>query len=187
MPTRRCAPGCADLLDPKIFRQKLDLAREKNALSGQGLQPPADVGRRHLRALPRARALARADDRRHRVHRARGARDRSARAVREQATFLDLDHGTYPYVTSSNPVAGEVRRRGRGPARCRPGARHREGVHHGRCGAVPERARRRRSPARPHRGAQASTDEHQAPPAGRLARRGDDATRCGSTAAASWP
>ena len=23
-----------------------------------------------------------------------------------QATFLDLDHGTYPYVTSSNPVAG---------------------------------------------------------------------------------
>jgi adenylosuccinate synthase len=25
-----------------------------------------------------------------------------------QATFLDLDHGTYPYVTSSNPVAGEV-------------------------------------------------------------------------------
>jgi adenylosuccinate synthase len=25
-----------------------------------------------------------------------------------QATFLDLDHGTYPYVTSSNPVAGGV-------------------------------------------------------------------------------
>src|SRR5919108_1207003 len=23
-----------------------------------------------------------------------------------QATYLDLDHGTYPYVTSSNPVAG---------------------------------------------------------------------------------
>jgi len=23
-----------------------------------------------------------------------------------QATFLDLDHGTYPFVTSSNPVAG---------------------------------------------------------------------------------
>lgn len=23
-----------------------------------------------------------------------------------QATFLDLDHGTYPYVTSSNPIAG---------------------------------------------------------------------------------
>jgi adenylosuccinate synthase len=25
-----------------------------------------------------------------------------------QATYLDLDHGTYPYVTSSNPVAGGV-------------------------------------------------------------------------------
>src|SRR5436853_2045174 len=23
-----------------------------------------------------------------------------------QATFLDLDHGTYPFVTSSNPTAG---------------------------------------------------------------------------------
>ena len=23
-----------------------------------------------------------------------------------QATFLDWDHGTYPFVTSSNPVAG---------------------------------------------------------------------------------
>jgi adenylosuccinate synthase len=25
-----------------------------------------------------------------------------------QGTLLDLDHGTYPYVTSSNPVAGEL-------------------------------------------------------------------------------
>ena len=25
-----------------------------------------------------------------------------------QATYLDLDHGTYPFVTSSNPVAGGV-------------------------------------------------------------------------------
>ena len=23
-----------------------------------------------------------------------------------QATFLDIDHGTYPFVTSSNPIAG---------------------------------------------------------------------------------
>ena len=26
-----------------------------------------------------------------------------------KATFLDLDHGTYPYVTSSNPTAAEPR------------------------------------------------------------------------------
>ncbi|WP_040494987.1 adenylosuccinate synthase [Ilumatobacter nonamiensis] len=34
--------------------------------------------------------------------------DRGAHVLLEgaQATFLDLDHGTYPYVTSSNPTAG---------------------------------------------------------------------------------
>ena len=26
--------------------------------------------------------------------------------MRSQATLLDVDHGTYPYVTSSNPTAG---------------------------------------------------------------------------------
>ncbi len=36
------------------------------------------------------------------------ALDRGERILLEgaQATFLDLDHGTYPFVTSSNPVAG---------------------------------------------------------------------------------
>jgi len=37
-----------------------------------------------------------------------GALGRGAHVLLEgaQATFLDLDHGTYPYVTSSNPTAG---------------------------------------------------------------------------------
>ena len=34
-----------------------------------------------------------------------------------QATFLDLDHGTYPYVTSSNPTGGAVRAQAPGSAR----------------------------------------------------------------------
>src|SRR6201999_1937326 len=36
------------------------------------------------------------------------ALERGANVLLEgaQATFLDLDHGTYPFVTSSNPVAG---------------------------------------------------------------------------------
>jgi adenylosuccinate synthase len=36
------------------------------------------------------------------------ALERGAHVLLEgaQATFLDLDHGTYPYVTSSNPTAG---------------------------------------------------------------------------------
>ena len=43
-----------------------------------------------------------------------------------QATYLDLDHGTYPFVTSSNPIAGGVcTGAGVGPARDR--ARHRRG------------------------------------------------------------
>ena len=36
-----------------------------------------------------------------------------------QATYLDLDHGTYPFVTSSNPVAGGVVHRRRRRARSR--------------------------------------------------------------------
>jgi len=34
------------------------------------------------------------------------ARDERVLFEGAQATFLDVDHGTYPYVTSSNPVAG---------------------------------------------------------------------------------
>jgi adenylosuccinate synthase len=34
------------------------------------------------------------------------ARDEHLLLEGAQATFLDLDHGTYPYVTSSNPTAG---------------------------------------------------------------------------------
>ncbi|MEI8398193.1 MAG: adenylosuccinate synthase [Actinomycetes bacterium] len=36
------------------------------------------------------------------------ARERGENILLEgaQATFLDIDHGTYPYVTSSNPIAG---------------------------------------------------------------------------------
>ena len=48
-----------------------------------------------------------------------------------QATFLDLDHGTYPFVTSSNPVAGGAcTGAGIGPLAHRPGGRHRQGLRH---------------------------------------------------------
>ena len=44
------------------------------------------------------------------MHLIHGALDRGEQVLFEgaQATFLDLDQGTYPYVTSSNPVAGGV-------------------------------------------------------------------------------
>jgi adenylosuccinate synthase len=45
------------------------------------------------------------DDTVHLIHEAL-AEGRQVLFEGAQATFLDLDHGTYPYVTSSNPVAG---------------------------------------------------------------------------------
>jgi adenylosuccinate synthase len=98
-----------DLLDPKIFRQKLDVVlKEKNAilakvynrlpLSAEGI---AD---RYL-DLYAPRLAPMIADTVALVHEALAA---SQHVLLEgaQATFLDLDHGTYPFVTSSNPTAG---------------------------------------------------------------------------------
>ena len=66
-----------------------------------------------------------------------------------QGTLLDVDHGTYPFVTSSNTVAGAGGERERaGPGRDRLCARHLQGLHDARRrGAVPDRAAERRSAA----------------------------------------
>ena len=99
-----------DLLDPKIFREKLDLAlREKNGVLAKvynRLPVDADaLARDYLGLAPRLEPLI--DDTVHVVH---DALDAGQWVLFEaaQATFLDLDHGTYPFVTSSNPVAGSV-------------------------------------------------------------------------------
>ena len=99
-----------DLLDPKIFRQKLDLAiRDKNLMltkgyNRPGLDPDA-IAADYLAMVPRLEPLI--DDSVHLIHE---ALDRGENVLFEgaQATYLDLDHGTYPFVTSSNPVAGGV-------------------------------------------------------------------------------
>ncbi len=59
-----------------------------------------------------------------------------------QATLLDVDHGTYPFVTSSSATAGRRVHGLRHPADpAGPRDRHREGLHHPRRrGAVPDRA-----------------------------------------------
>jgi adenylosuccinate synthase len=97
-----------DLTDPRIFREKLELAlKEKNqVLTKVYNRLPMDgeeVAREYLAYGQRL---------------APHIEDTSAllyRALREgkrvllegaQGTLLDLDHGTYPFVTSSNPVAG---------------------------------------------------------------------------------
>jgi adenylosuccinate synthase len=99
-----------DLFDPKIFREKLDLVlREKNGLLTKvynRLPVDADaLAADYLALTPRLEPLI--DDTVHLVHQALDAQQ-VVLFEAAQATFLDLDHGTYPFVTSSNPVAGSV-------------------------------------------------------------------------------
>ncbi len=98
-----------DLLDPKIFREKLDVVlKEKNAVLAKVYnQLPLsadDIAAQYLGDIA-PRLQHRIADSVHLVHQALEA-DKDVMFEGAQATFLDLDHGTYPFVTSSNPVAG---------------------------------------------------------------------------------
>ncbi|HVC72112.1 MAG TPA: adenylosuccinate synthase [Acidimicrobiales bacterium] len=98
-----------DLLDEKIFRQKLDVAlKEKNAVLAKVYNrlpiTAASICERYLdEYAPRIGPMV-ADT----VALVHDALDAGRNVLLEgaQATFLDLDHGTYPFVTSSNPSAG---------------------------------------------------------------------------------
>ena len=98
-----------DLLDPKIFRQKLDVVlHEKNLILSKvynRLPMKADeIAEKYLDVYAGRLAPMIADT----VTFVHDALADGKRILLEgaQATFLDLDHGTYPFVTSSNPVAG---------------------------------------------------------------------------------
>ena len=100
-----------DLLDPKIFREKLEvLAKEKNAILAKVFNQlpldPEEIADEYLDVC-RPRVEPHIADTVSLVHE---ALERNEHVLFEgaQATFLDLDHGTYPFVTSSNPVAGGV-------------------------------------------------------------------------------
>jgi adenylosuccinate synthase len=99
-----------DLLDPKIFREKLDLAlREKNGVLAKvynRLPLDADeIAAQYLAMVPRLEPMI--SDTVHLVHEALEA-GQHVLFEGAQATYLDLDHGTYPFVTSSNPISGGV-------------------------------------------------------------------------------
>ncbi len=98
-----------DLLDEKIFRQKLSVAlREKNAVLAKVYNRLAldegEIAERYLGELAPLVAPRIADT----VGLLHDALDAGRNVMLEgaQATYLDLDHGTYPFVTSSNPTAG---------------------------------------------------------------------------------
>jgi adenylosuccinate synthase len=96
-----------DLLDPKILRQKLELAvAEKNVWLQRvyELEPfeVEDVVAKQLRYAERLGPYV--ADTSLLVDRALSAGERVL-FEGAQGTLLDLDHGTYPFVTSSSPIA----------------------------------------------------------------------------------
>jgi adenylosuccinate synthase len=97
-----------DLFDPGIFRQKLELVlREKNQVLTKVYNrraiEPGPIADEYLGYAERLRqyvadtglVLGQALD-----------NDRVVLLEGAQATMLDVDHGTYPFVTSSSPTAG---------------------------------------------------------------------------------
>ncbi len=137
----------ADVLDPTLLAEKIEAALEfKNQvlvkIYNRKALDPAEV----VESL-----LEQAEGFKHRIADARlllnEALERGETVLLEgsQGTLLDVDHGTYPFVTSSNPTAGGASRRLR--YRADPdhhGARHPQGVHDPRrLGPVPHRTVRR--------------------------------------------
>jgi adenylosuccinate synthase len=96
-----------DLLEPDLLRSRLAAALvEKNALlaalGADGFALDALLGD----ALDWGRQLAWAITDTTALVQGSLARDEHVLFEGAQGTMLDLDHGTYPYVTSSNPIAG---------------------------------------------------------------------------------
>ncbi len=100
----------ADLLDPQSLRGAIDrLAEQKNfELVNYYKWKPVDADKLYAQCVAWGRELEPYVD-----HTTRTL-DRALREGKNvlfegaQGTFLDIDHGTYPYVTSSNCVAGAV-------------------------------------------------------------------------------
>src|SRR5690554_3578891 len=98
-----------DLLDPGIFREKLAaVLAEKNLVLAKVYNrlgfDPDELADRYLEEVAPRVAPYVADT----VSLVHESLERGEHVLLEgaQATFLDLDHGTYPFVTSSNPIAG---------------------------------------------------------------------------------
>jgi adenylosuccinate synthase len=92
-----------DVLDPKILRQKFETAlTERNRLLDEPLEA-GDLADRMEECAARLRPYV--ADTSLLVERALKA-GQKVLLEGAQGTLLDLDHGTYPFVTSSNPVAG---------------------------------------------------------------------------------
>ena len=99
-----------DLIDPEVFAEKLarNLAEKNKMLTAVYGAEPFDYETVLAEYKEYAKQLSPyVTDTATLLHQAIG-RNEKILFEGAQATFLDLDHGTYPYVTSSNPIAGGV-------------------------------------------------------------------------------
>ncbi len=99
-----------DLIDPETFAQKLarNIAEKNKILTAIYGAEPFDYETVLAQYNEFAKQLAPyVTDTATLLHKA-VAQGEKILFEGAQATFLDLDHGTYPYVTSSNPIAGGV-------------------------------------------------------------------------------
>ncbi|EOM77120.1 adenylosuccinate synthase [Rhodococcus rhodnii] len=104
----RVGVRAADVLDEKILTQKVEAALEfKNQVLAKIYNRRALVPEQVVEEV-----LTQAEGFKHRIADTRlqlnQALERGETVLLEgsQGTMLDVDHGTYPYVTSSNPTAG---------------------------------------------------------------------------------
>jgi len=107
-----------DLMQPRLFTEKLRAKVKENnlILKAFGVKPInfEKVNRDYLEAGRKLRPFV--TNTVVYLHNALQAR-KNILFEGAQGTFLDLDHGTYPYVTSSNTTAGGASKIGR--ASCR--------------------------------------------------------------------
>jgi len=99
-----------DLFDPKIFREKLEVAlRDKNKLLTKAYnQLPMELGTIADEYLEMAKLIKpHVTDTSLLIWKAL-REDKNVLFEGAQGTLLDIDHGTYPFVTSSSPTAGGV-------------------------------------------------------------------------------
>jgi adenylosuccinate synthase len=100
----------ADLLDPEVFRTKVEEnLKEKNVLFRELLQVDPMAPEELLEARPSLADFIRpfVCNVSRKIEEALG-QGKNILFEGAQGTHLDVDHGTYPFVTSSNPVAGSV-------------------------------------------------------------------------------
>jgi adenylosuccinate synthase len=105
----RCGIRIGDLLDLEIFREKLSLnLEEKNALFKASGLPVLDIEKVYREYAGYAAEIKPYIGDVSRLLHGEMREGRSVLFEGAQGALLDIDHGTYPYVTSSNSTAGGV-------------------------------------------------------------------------------